>query len=102
MDGILKVTPEELITSATELSSINSQVSTITTAMLDKIRSITSWIGEANTAYVAKFDTLEEEMTKIKLMIEEHSTDLTEMARNYQTAEETNIETAAALKSNIF
>jgi len=102
MNGILKVTPEELINSATELSSINSQVTTITTNMLDKVRSITSWIGEANSAYVTKFDTLEEEMTKIKLMIEEHSTDLTEMARNYQLAEETNVESATALKSNIF
>lgn len=102
MEGTLKVTPEELISSSQEFSSINTQVTNITNQELEKIRSISSWIGDAKTAYVGKFDTLEEEMVKIRQMIEEHCTDLQEMARNYQTAEETNVETAQALKSNIF
>lgn len=102
MEGILKVTPEELIASSSEFASINSQVTTTTNNMLEKVRSISSWIGEANSAYVGKFNGLEEEMVKIRRMIEEHSNDLIEMARNFQAAEAANVESASGLKSNIF
>lgn len=102
MEGTLKVTPEELIATSTEFSSADSEVSNLTKQMLETIRSIASWIGEANTSYVTKFNTLETEMNKIHAMIDEHVQDLLAMARNYQDAETANMETAQALQSDIF
>lgn len=102
MTGSLLVTPEELINASQQFSNSASQVNSITNQMLSIVRGMSSmWQGEANTAYTNKFNSLEDDMTKIYKMITEHSNDLNEMARNYQTAEQTNVETSSALQSDI-
>lgn len=102
MTGTLLVTPEELINASQQFSNCGSQVQSITQQMLQIIRSMnSSWSGEANTAYTNKFNGLEDDMNKIYKMITEHVNDLQEMARNYQQAEQTNVETAGGLQSDV-
>lgn len=102
MTGNLLVTPEKLISTSQEFSNTGSTVNSITQQMLEIVRSMGGvWSGEANTAYTNKFNSLEDDMTKIYKMITEHVQDLQEMARNYQQAERTNVETAGSLNSDI-
>lgn len=102
MTGQLLVTPEQLISTSNEFSSSNSQVKTITTQMIDIIKSLSSsWQGEASTAYLNKFTQLEDDMDKIYRMINEHVNDLQEMANNYKMAEQANVESANALAGDV-
>lgn len=102
MTGNLLVTPEKLISTSQEFANCGSQVNTITQQMIQIVQSMgTTWVGEANTAYTSKFNSLQDDMTKIYRMITEHVNDLQEMARNYQAAETANVETAGGLAADI-
>jgi len=102
MTGNLLVTPEKLISTAGEFSNIGGQINTLTQQMLEIINSLTAtWGGEAHTAYSTKFNSLNDDMTRIYRMIIEHSNDLQEMARNYQQAESTNVERGSSLQADI-
>ena len=88
MDGIIKVTPEVLINTASEFSTQGTQISSLTTQMMDLINSLPgSWVGDAGTAYVSKFSGLSDDSQRITNMINEHVEDLNEMAQTYITTE---------------
>ena len=102
MTGLLKVTPEKLIAASNEFSTVGKTVRSLTQEMNDIVSSLKSvWMGEAATGYGSKFAELSDDIEKINRMIQEHVTDLNNMAREYQTAEDTNTEQAAALKTDI-
>ena len=102
MEGILKVTPEKLSQASSEFGTAASQVNQITQQMLQIVRSTNStWQGEASTAYSQKFNSLDEDMQQIYRMINEHSTDLQEMATQYQQAEQANVELSESMKTNV-
>lgn len=102
MEGILKVTPDKLTTTANTFNSTNSQIQNLTQNMLNTVNSMNStWQGEAATAYSAKFKSLEDDMQKMHRMIEEHVKDLNEMARNYQQAEQKNMADSNALAGDV-
>lgn len=102
MTGILRVTPEKLISTAQSFSATAGTVQNLTTSMLSTVDSLNStWAGEAATAYYSKAHSLQESINKMIRMINEHSTDLQAMAQAYQEAERTNQEKAAALKTDV-
>lgn len=102
MTGNLLVTPEKLISTAEEFSSINSQITSLTSNMIETINSLSStWAGEAATMYNSQFTSLQDDMARIASMINEHVNDLKEMGKNYQTAETTNTQTANALPVDV-
>ena len=102
MTGLLKVTPEKLIAASNEFSTTGRTVRSLTQEMNDIVSSLKSvWMGEAATGYGAKFAELSDDIEKINRMIQEHVTDLNNMAREYQTAEDTNTEQSAMLKTDI-
>lgn len=102
MTGNLLVTPEKLIASASEFSSMASSVKALTDNMMSTINSLNAtWAGEAHTAYATKFHALEDDMNKIFRMITEHSNDLQEMAQNYMTAESTNVDSGSSLPADV-
>ena len=102
MEGILKVTPEKLISTAEEFGSTGSQVRNLTQEMISMVDSLkNSWEGEAATAYSSKFHQLEDDMEKMHRMIDEHVKDLNEMAKNYQLAETGNVEAGNALAGDV-
>lgn len=102
MEGILKVTPEKLISTSEEFSATGTQVRNITQEMLTLVDSLKStWEGDAATAYSTKFHQLEDDMEKMHRMIEEHVKDLQEMAQQYQTAETSNTEAGNSLAGDV-
>ncbi len=102
MEGIIKVTPEKLISTAEEFNAANSQVRNLTQQMIQTVDSLKSaWEGEAATAYNTKFHQLDDDMQRMHSMINEHVTDLKEMARQYQTAEQANAEIGNTLAGDV-
>lgn len=100
--GILKVTPEKLIAASGEFSSTGKNIRSITREMLEIVNSLKSvWMGEAATGYGTKFAQLQDDMEKINRMIQEHVTDLNEIAREYQTAEDSSTEQSAGLNTDV-
>lgn len=102
MTGSLLVTPEKLISTSGEFSGCMSQVQSLTTSMMDLIRGMSSfWEGEAATAYLNKFNELQDDIQRIHTMINEHVKDLNDMARIYQEAEKKSQEISGALSGNV-
>jgi WXG100 family type VII secretion target len=100
--GVLKVTPEKLIAASGEFSSTGKNIRAITQEMLEIVNSLKSvWMGEAATGYGSKFAQLQDDMEKINRMIQEHVTDLNEIAREYKTAEEASTEQSAGLNTDV-
>lgn len=84
MEGILKVSPEKLTSTAAEFGACGTTVRNITTAMTDIVTGLSPvWAGEDASTYVAKFNGLQDDIEKMHAMIQEHVTDLNEMAKNY-------------------
>ena len=102
MEGSLLVTPEKLIETSSEFSTCMSQVQNLTSSMMEQVRSMSSfWEGEAATAYLNKFNELEDDIQRVHTMIQEHVTDLNEMASIYQKAESKSQEISGALSGNV-
>lgn len=101
-DNIIKVTPEELQRTAGEFQSLNGQVKATTDEMITEITNLKSvWEGQAAEALYSKISGLQQDMEKIYKMINEHVTDLNDMAQRYITAETQNEQTSSELLSNI-
>lgn len=102
MEGKLRVTPEKLRGTAGEFGSTNGQIQSITSEMNSIIQSLKGvWTGEASDAYSNKFNQLNDDMEKIHRMINEHVTDLNEMATQYETAERESEELANGLAGDV-
>ena len=102
MEGQILVTPEQLESTATEFSSIMTQVQNLATTMTDQVNGLSAkWQGEASTAYVNKFNQLNDDIAKLAAMIDEHVTDLREMAGVYRSAEQANQDLANSLAGDI-
>ena len=87
MQGTLLVTPEEMERTANELEGVQGQVDSITQQMLDEARNLSAiWEGEAATAYINKFNTLDDDMQKMRNMVRVHVGDLRDMAGLYRQA----------------
>lgn len=102
MEGSLLVTPEKLIETSSEFSTCMGQVQTLTSSMMEQVRGMSSfWEGEAATAYLNKFNELEDDIQRVHTTIQEHVTDLNEMASIYQKAESKSQEISGALSGNV-
>jgi WXG100 family type VII secretion target len=102
MEGSILVTPEQLESTATEFNSIMGQVQMLASNMTDQVHGLsTKWQGEASTAYLNKFNMLNDDITKLAAMINEHVTDLKEMASTYRSAEQANVEATSGLSGDI-
>lgn len=101
-EGIIKVNPEQLNSTASEFGGQATSMQNLTGQMMNIVTGLTSaWKGEASTAYIGKFQNLQDDMDKMFRMIQEHSTDLQEMATAYITAENQNAEAAQALSADV-
>lgn len=101
MTGNLRVTPEKMISVSTQFGQSDTTVNNLTTQMMDIVSQLNStWTGEAATGYYNKLKGLQGDMQKLHKMIQEHTTDLTDMAKTYQQAEKDNVQTATALKTD--
>lgn len=100
--AIIKVSPEKLLSTAQEFSSQGNTISSLTTEMLNIVASLSSvWEGDAAVAYMNKFKSLESDIQVMNRMIQEHVSDLEQMANLYSTTEQSNADDAASLASGI-
>ena len=102
MDGILKVTPELLISTADQFSTEGSQIGTLTTQMMELVTGMSGlWTGEASSTYISKFNGLEDDIQRMIKIVQEHSSDLQEMAQEYIRAEDQNAQLSQTLSSDV-
>ena len=101
-EGIIKVNPETLNSTASEFGNQASSLQNLTGQMMSLVTGLSSaWQGEASTAYIGKFQGLQDDMDKMFRMVQEHSTDLQEMAAAYIDAETKNAELAQSLAPDV-
>ena len=82
--------------------SEQTQVRNLTAAMTDLVNGMASiWTGEAASAYTTKFNGLQDDISKINAMIQEHVNDLTQMASTYNSAEQASTSEAQGLSSDV-
>ena len=102
MTGTIKVSPEKLTATAGEFSSEGSNMTNLVSEMINIVSSMNStWEGDASVAYITKFNSLESDLQVLNRMIQEHVSDLKEMANLYRTAEQSNADDASSLASGI-
>lgn len=102
MEGILKVTPDKLMGTADEFQTTGGQVRNLTQEMISIVDSLkSSWEGDAARAYNEKFHQLEDDMETMHRMIDEHVKDLNEMARQYEMAENANVDVSGGLTGDL-
>ena len=102
MEGILKVTPEKLTEGAANFGNSGKTVSSLTSEMMTTVKNLsTVWEGEASAAYVNKFSQLQDDIERMNRMIQEHVTDLNDMARTYQDAENANTQESGGLLGDV-
>ncbi len=102
MTGTINVSTEKLLQTAGEFSEQGTTISNLTSQMVNEVSALaSSWEGDASAQYIAKFKGLEDDIQVMNRMIQEHVSDLEEMAKNYQSAEEANVQEAEALLSDI-
>ena len=101
--GILRVTPEKLQATAASFEASASSVNSLTQNMTSVVTSLSGqiWSGEAATAYVNKFNGLQDDMNRIYKMIKEHSDDLTAIAQQIIGQENLNMDLANGLSSDV-
>lgn len=101
--GILRVSPEKLQATATSFDITGTTVQNLTSQMTNLVTGLTGqvWSGDAATAYVNKFNGLQDDIERICKMIKEHSTDLIAMAQQYTQAESANTDLANSLSSDV-
>lgn len=102
MEGIIRVSPEQLISTAGEFSNQGSSISALTGEMMLLVTGLSSvWEGEAATAYMTKFKGLEDDIQRMIRMVQEHASDLEEMASVYTQSDKTGADEASGLLSDV-
>lgn len=102
MEGTILVTPEQLESTANEFNGIMTQVQRLAGSMTDQVNGLgAKWQGDASSAYINKFNQLNDDIAKLTAMINEHVTDLNEMAARYRSTEQENEELGNSLAGDI-
>lgn len=103
MTGTLKVDTAKLKTTASSFNSTAGTIRTLTNSMTDTVNSLTGeiWSGTAQQKYTTQFKGLQDDINRMISMINEHVTDLEEMAKAYESAETNNENVAAGLMSDV-
>lgn len=94
-----QVTAKELAKKATDLQQLNAKFKTEVTGLETTESALQSmWEGQANKAFHAAFINDKGQMVKFHNAIEKYCEALVTIATKYQTAENTNVETASKRK----
>ena len=102
MEGRILVTTEALRSTASEFQSAMTQIQNYTTLMVDQANGLSGkFEGEAAQTYINKFNQLQDDITKLANMVNEHVTDLNEMAAVYDAGEQKNITSGQSLASDV-
>lgn len=103
MTGTFKVDTSKLVSTANSLDTTGNQIKNITTQMTTLVNDLSGaiWTSDAATAYKKKFGELQDDINRMVKMVSEHVTDLNDMAKEYERAEEANVSLANALAGDV-
>lgn len=103
MTGTLKVDTAKLTSTASSFDTTANTIRNLTNSMTETVGQLTGnvWSGDAQQKYTTQFNGLQDDINRMISMINEHVKDLQEMAKNYETVEQTNLETASSLLSDV-
>jgi WXG100 family type VII secretion target len=102
MEGIIRVSTEQLGSTAGTFEQQAVQIRTLTGQMMSKVTALSSfWEGDAGSLYIARFRGLEDDIERMVRMVQEHCSDLREMAGIYAAADAQNMDDAAALPEDV-
>ncbi|BAL00621.1 hypothetical protein OBV_34220 [Oscillibacter valericigenes Sjm18-20] len=102
MEGKINVATEKLRSTATEFGTQGQQIRNLTAEMINIVNTLsTTWTGEAAQAYHDKFVKLDDDITRMNNMIQEHVTDLNNMADAYEKGEATILDQDNTLSSDV-
>ncbi len=102
MTGTIKVSQDKLIQTAEAFGTENGKISGYMSEMMNIITGLaSSWQGDASTAYITKFKSLESDIQTINRMIQEHVSDLEQMAQTYSSAEQQNVDDSESLPTTV-
>lgn len=102
MEGHILVTPQELKNTSVEFKNQGTRVRDLTAAMTEIVTGLTSiWEGEASQAYLTKFRGLDDDIQRMYNMIDEHVTELVDMATLYENVEQQNQTEISNLASDV-
>ena len=92
MEGTIKVDTSKLRSTAIQFNSTGSTIRTMTNNMTNTVNSLSGcvWSGEAANNYKRKFNRLRDDIERMLRMINEHVTDLQDMAQRYELTESQN------------
>lgn len=95
----LKVDPAKLRTTASNFSTLRGDIKRKTQDMMNLVNKLNgaTWTGTAQQAYVSKFRQLQTDMTEIEIKLNEHTTDLLEIANLYERSDRSNADAANRL-----
>ncbi len=103
MADMIRATPEKLRQTAEVFSQKGEEVSRLTQEMTSTVLGLSGriWSGEAASAYAGKFLGMQKDIARLYQMIRTHAGHLAQIAAEYETAEETSRQEAAALTSEL-
>ena len=89
MADVLKVTPEELISTASSFKSSQQQMQTAYLTMSDAVRSLdTTWNGDASEQFKAQFDAMYKNLSQTEQKMTDAVDELLKAADLYQQVED--------------
>ena len=97
----LKVSTQQLLTTASEFSSTGNSISSLTADMVNISTALAACSSDSTTTFINKLKALEPSIQKMNRMIQEHVTDLQEITKEYETSESTSVQEAEALQTDI-
>ncbi len=102
MQGIIKVSPQLLQSTASEFQNQAAALRALTAAMMVLITGLAAtWHGTASSIFIKKFKDLQDDIERMIRMIQEHCEDLRRMAQEYMRAENESADEANSLTTDV-
>lgn len=101
MDGIIKVSPQQLQATASTLQSHATKLSQLAEELTNQASSLSQWQGDAGNAYVRKLYDERQDVIDCANMVKSRAQELIDMATRYQQAEAANAEDASSLATDV-
>ncbi|HIV85561.1 MAG TPA: WXG100 family type VII secretion target [Candidatus Monoglobus merdigallinarum] len=102
MANQIKVSTEQLNSAATTLESDATNLSNIASQIAEISASLSSiWEGSAGQAYASKFASMQDDCQLLQKRVQEHCTDLQQMAQQYQSADDESAGLANSLPTDV-
>lgn len=98
----IKVDIDTLKKTSNTFKTTGNDISRLTTNMTNEVKKLTGqiWSGDAQAAYVKKFNGLNDDIQKMNKIVTEHVTDLETIASTFKSSEDANVTLSKSLIDN--